>query len=115
MSDNVIQIKELTKQFRTKFGTLTAVDKVSFDIRKGENFGLVGESGSGKSTIGSMLVGTYGPTAGSITFQGDIDISRSSKSREPALKKKYFNWCFRGSRRIPESPQDHPADPLRAY
>ena len=35
MSDNVIQIKELTKQFRTKFGTLTAVDKVSFDIRKG--------------------------------------------------------------------------------
>ena len=88
MSDNVIQIKELTKQFRTKFGTLTAVDKVSFDIRKGENFGLVGESGSGKSTIGSMLVGTYGPTAGSITFQGDIDISRSSKSREPALKKK---------------------------
>ena len=58
MSENVIQIKNLTKQFKTKFGTLTAVDDVSFDIRRGENFGLVGESGSGKSTIGSMIVGT---------------------------------------------------------
>lgn len=86
MSENVIQIKNLTKQFKTKFGTLTAVDDVSFDIRRGENFGLVGESGSGKSTIGSMIVGTYGPTSGSITFRDEIDISRSSQSREPSLK-----------------------------
>ena len=88
MSENVIQIENLTKQFKTKFGTLTAVDNVSFNIKRGENFGLVGESGSGKSTIGSMIVGTYGPTSGSITFQDDIDISRSSKQREPALKQK---------------------------
>lgn len=88
MSENVIQIEHLTKQFKTKFGTLTAVDDVSFNIRRGENFGLVGESGSGKSTIGSMLVGTYGPTSGSITFQDGIDITRSSKHREPALKQK---------------------------
>lgn len=88
MSENVIEIKDLTKQFNTKFGTLTAVDKVSFSIYEGENFGLVGESGSGKSTIGAMLAGMYGPTKGSITFFNDIDIGYSSKYREPELKKK---------------------------
>lgn len=88
MSENVIEVKNLTKQFQTKFGTLTAVDNVNFNIKRGENFGLVGESGSGKSTIGSMIVGTYGPTSGSITFQGDVDITRPSKGREPQLKKR---------------------------
>lgn len=86
MSENVIQIKNLTKQFKTKFGMLTAVDNVSFDIHRGENFGLVGESGSGKSTIGSMIVGVYGPTSGSIVFQNDIDISKPTQFREPSLK-----------------------------
>lgn len=88
MSENVIEVKDLTKQFQTKFGTLTAVDNVNFNIKRGENFGLVGESGSGKSTIGSMIVGTYGPTSGSITFQGDVDITRPSKGRESQLKKR---------------------------
>ena len=37
--ENVIEIKDLTKQFQTKFGTLTAVDHISFQIRRGENFG----------------------------------------------------------------------------
>lgn len=99
MSENVIQIKNLTKQFKTKFGTLTAVDDVSFDIRRGENFGLVGESGSGKSTIGSMIVGTYGPTSGSITFRDEIDISRSSQSREPSLKQQ-IQLVFQDPRRF---------------
>ena len=85
--ENVIEIKDLTKQFQTKFGTLTAVDHVSFQIRRGENFGLVGESGSGKSTVGSMIVGTYGPTSGTITFKGTEDISISSEKRSSMLKR----------------------------
>ena len=70
MSENVIQIKNLTKQFKTKFGTLTAVDDVSFDIRRGENFGLVGESGSGKSTIIKLLTAELKPTSGSVLVNG---------------------------------------------
>ena len=85
--ENVIEIKDLTKQFQTKFGTLTAVDHISFQIRRGEIFGLVGESGSGKSTVGSMIVGTYGPTSGTITFKGTEDISISSEKRSSALKR----------------------------
>ncbi len=89
MKDEIsIEVKDLRKEFKTKFGNLVAVDKVNFQIKKGEIFGLVGESGSGKSTIGSMIVGAYGPTSGSITFQGGTDISRPSKSRSPELKQK---------------------------
>lgn len=86
MSEDIIRVEHLTKQFKTAFGVLTAVDDVSFQIRQGENFGLVGESGSGKSTIGSMIVGTYGPTSGTITFAGDTDISHDSSRRSSELK-----------------------------
>lgn len=86
MREKVIEVEHLTKQFNTKFGTLTAVDDVSFEIYDGENFGLVGESGSGKSTIGSMIVGMYGPTKGKITFQKDKDISMPSRQRNAQLK-----------------------------
>ena len=43
---------------------MQAVDDVSFQIRKGEAFGLVGESGCGKTTVGKMLVNLLKPTSG---------------------------------------------------
>ena len=88
MKDDVmIKVNDLRKVFKTKFGDLVAVDNINFEIHRGEIFGLVGESGSGKSTIGSMIVGTYPPTAGTITFKGEQDISRSYKFRSQELKR----------------------------
>ena len=83
----MLQIKNLRKEFKTKFGNLIAVDGINFEIRKGEIFGLVGESGSGKSTIGSMVVGAYGPTDGEIIFDG-TDISMPARQRSAELKQK---------------------------
>ena len=48
---------------------LRAVDDVSFQIDRGETFGLLGESGSGKSTVARCILGAYAPTAGSIHFR----------------------------------------------
>lgn len=86
MSNEVlIDIQHLCKYFTVDtnfFGkptsVLKAVDDVSFQIKKGEAFGLVGESGCGKSTIGKMLVDLYTPTSGKIIYDG-VELNTLSK------------------------------------
>ena len=61
--EKILEIKNLNMEFRTgKHQTLKALNNVSFDIYKGENFGLVGESGCGKTTLGRTLIRLYDPT-----------------------------------------------------
>ena len=55
MSDRLLEIDDLTVQYRGDVRTTTAVDHVSFGIAPGEIFGLAGESGCGKSTLGNAL------------------------------------------------------------
>ena len=57
----------------TKKTALKAVDDVSFEIRRGEIFGLVGESGCGKSTIARCIMNIYKPQSGRIIYKG-IDV-----------------------------------------
>jgi len=49
---------------------LRAVDRVSFDVTRGETLALVGESGCGKSTVARLIVGLHAPTEGSLAFHG---------------------------------------------
>ncbi len=56
--------------FQRQVGAVHAVDGISFEIRKGETFGLVGESGCGKSTAGRTILQLYRPTAGHVYFDG---------------------------------------------
>ncbi|QCX40962.1 ABC transporter ATP-binding protein [Aureibaculum algae] len=58
--NNVIQVKELTK----KFGDFTAVNAITFDVKKGEIFGFLGANGAGKTTAMKMLIGISNPTSG---------------------------------------------------
>ncbi len=68
--------------FRREVGAVKAVDDITFDIRKGETFGLVGESGSGKSSIARLILRAYELTGGEILFRRGngsvVDISRLS-------------------------------------
>jgi branched-chain amino acid transport system ATP-binding protein len=53
-----------------RFGGLTAVDRVSFQIAKGEIFSLIGPNGAGKTTLFNSITGIYKPTSGTVVFEG---------------------------------------------
>ncbi len=71
MSDYAVEVINLTK----KFGDFTAVDSVSFTIRRGEIFGFLGPNGAGKTTTIRMLLGLLRPTAGTARVLG-FDVAR---------------------------------------
>lgn len=74
MSDYAIETTNLTK----RFGDFTAVDNVSFRVKRGEIFGFLGANGAGKSTTIRMLIGLLRPTAGSATV-GGYDIVKQTE------------------------------------
>lgn len=59
-----------TKDLTVKFGGLTALDAVTFDIKRGEILGLIGPNGAGKTTCFNAITGVYRPTSGTVTFDG---------------------------------------------
>ena len=62
----LLRVEHLCQYFKEN----KAVDDVSFDIKKGEVFGLVGESGCGKTTTGRTIIRLYNPTSGEVFFEG---------------------------------------------
>ena len=69
--EKILEIKDLCMDFSSgRKQTVKALNHVTFDIYKGENFGLVGESGCGKTTLGRTVIRLYDPTSGEILFNG---------------------------------------------
>ena len=86
MAENILEVKNLKKYFKTKRGVLQAVDDVSFTLERGKTLGLVGESGCGKSTTGRSILRLIEPTAGEIIFDGK-EIHKLSKSQMRHVRK----------------------------
>ena len=83
----LLHVENLKQHFRiTRTYTTKAVDGISFDIWKGETYGLVGESGSGKSTTGRAIIRLYQPTAGKVIFDGRDISGKMSKADEEYLR-----------------------------
>ncbi|MDC3417204.1 ABC transporter ATP-binding protein [Aquibacillus salsiterrae] len=69
--EKLLEVKNLKQHFKTgRRQVVKAVDGISFDIYKGETFGLVGESGCGKSTTGRTIIRLYDATDGQVIFNG---------------------------------------------
>ena len=67
----LLKVDHLCQYFRLGRKDLKAVDDVSFEIKKGESFGLVGESGCGKTTTGRSIIKLYNITSGNVYFKGE--------------------------------------------
>lgn len=79
--EKLLEIKQLQKHFQIdRKSVLKAVDGITFDIYKGETFGLVGESGCGKSTAGRTIMRLYEASGGEVKFHGeDVHAKKSKK------------------------------------
>lgn len=82
MSEILLDVQHLSHVFKLgKHAVIKAVDDVSFQLKKGEIFGLVGESGSGKSTVARCVMNVYHPTSGKIFYDG-IEITNRQEFRK---------------------------------
>lgn len=72
MSDSILSLKNVTM----RFGGVTALNDVSFDIKKQEILGLIGPNGAGKTTIFNVITGVYRVTSGDITFEEESIIGQ---------------------------------------
>lgn len=86
--EKLLEVKNLKQYFKLdRKTTIKAVDDISFEIYKGEIFGLVGESGSGKSTTGKSIIRLYKPTDGEIIYKGKCISNKKTYKDE----KKHIN------------------------
>ncbi|MCF2707255.1 ABC transporter ATP-binding protein [Arcanobacterium haemolyticum] len=85
----VLVVDDVSKEYsavssgviRRKLGTVSAVDRVSFTLERGQTYGLVGESGCGKSTIGRLIAGLEPPSGGDVAVSGKEIASLKGKER----------------------------------
>ena len=123
-SNKAISINELNKQFILKKAIffknrvyLNAVDNVSFDVKKGESFGIVGESGSGKSTIARLIAGLVNVDSGSIKIF-DQEIVNKKNTKEVIVAQRDVQMIFQdpySSLNPRMRVQDIIAEPIKFY
>ncbi len=95
-NEKILEVQNLKQYFKIGGSYIKAVDDVSFDIYKGEVFGIVGESGCGKTTTGRSIIRLYEPSSGVVRFKGQIissgvmdiklNIKKTKKEKNNALK-----------------------------
>ena len=101
MAQPLLEVKHLKTQFRTKRGTVTAVDDVSFSVKQGDTLGIVGESGCGKSvtslSILQLLPHAVGSVAGGeILYKGE-DIAKKGNKEMCRIRGREISMIFQDS------------------
>jgi peptide/nickel transport system ATP-binding protein len=93
----LLEVKNLTTEFKVKHGTVRAVNNLSFHVNEGEILAIVGESGSGKSvtslSIMGLLAGNGKVTSGEILYRGE-DLLKKSESEMRAIKGDKISMIF---------------------
>ncbi len=80
----IIEVRNLSKVFISRGKKITAVDGISFDVSKGEIFGMIGPNGAGKSTTFAMMTTLIKPTSGSIKVAG-FDAEKEDDRIRPVI------------------------------
>ncbi|MGE0659547.1 MAG: ABC transporter ATP-binding protein [Reyranellaceae bacterium] len=97
----VLDVRDLSVEFRTRSGVVRAVESVSFSVAKGEMIGVVGESGSGKSVTAYALMGILeaaGRVTGGSAMFGGADLLKASESELQELRGRELSMIFQNPR-----------------
>ncbi len=86
MAENILEVTNLKKHFKSGRGQVHAVDGVSFSIERGKTLGIVGESGCGKSTTGRVILRLIDATSGTVVFDG-VDVTKAGRKQLKQLRK----------------------------
>ena len=98
MDDLILDVRHLSHRFKlTRKLAVQALDDLSFQVRRGEIFGLVGESGSGKSTVARCVMNLYQPTGGEIWFNGVNITDRSQRRKHKKMLERKRQLIFQDS------------------
>ena len=92
--ETVLSVKDLTR----RFGNFTAVDRITFQVMKGEIFGFLGANGAGKTTAMRMLCGLSYPTSGSGTVAGYDIVRQAEEIKRHRRQIKRLRLLFRRSK-----------------
>jgi len=93
MTEVVIDVKNVRKEFSTKHVTVVAIDDVSFEVEKGEVVLILGPSGSGKTTLLSMIGCIMTPTSGEICVNGKKTTGMSEQDLV-MMRREYIGFVF---------------------
>ena len=98
MDDLILDVRHLSHRFKlTRKLAVQALDDLSFQVRRGEIFGLVGESGSGKSTVARCVMNLYQPTGGGIWFNGVNVTDRNQRRKHKKMLERKRQLIFQDS------------------
>jgi putative ABC transport system ATP-binding protein len=96
----LVEIRNLSKQFKKGDEVITPLDDVSLDIEEGEFVSLMGPSGTGKSTLLNLIAGIDRPNAGTITV-GGTEVTGMSRSRQADWRAAHLGYIFQTHNLIP--------------
>jgi putative ABC transport system ATP-binding protein len=98
--ESILEIRSLTKSYRTEAGTLTVLKDVSFDVPASATCAIVGPSGSGKTTLLGLCAGLDSPTSGSVRLDGK-DLEALDEDDRARLRNSLVGFVFQTFQLIP--------------
>lgn len=96
----MLEVKNLTKTYRSGNRDLTVLDDVSFSISEGDSFAIVGPSGSGKTTLLGLCAGLDRASAGSILLNG-VALDNLDEDARAEVRNRYVGFVFQNFQLIP--------------
>ncbi|MCG8373893.1 MAG: ABC transporter ATP-binding protein [Balneolales bacterium] len=97
---NILQVKDLTRQFKSGSRQLTVVDTINFEIDEGSATAIVGPSGSGKTTLLGLCAGLDRPTSGEVILKG-IPLSPLNEDERAKVRNEHVGFVFQTFQLIP--------------